>query len=128
MTRCLTRCCAALLASLAPVIAEDWRPATPGYRFTFPRDHGQHPEHKIEWWYYTGNVQTQAGRRFGYQLTFFRIGAVAKPSVDSKWALRDVWMAHFAVSDLAGKRYCHADRLNRAGPGIAGATEAAVWN
>lgn len=108
--------------------AEEWQPARPGLQFRFPRDHGQHPEHKIEWWYYTGNVQTATGRRFGYQLTFFRIGAVARPVVASPWALRDVWMAHFAVSDLQTQRYHSADRLNRSGPGLAGATESKVWN
>lgn len=107
---------------------QDWKPAEKGYAYVFPKDHGQHPEHKIEWWYFTGNVKTETGRRFGYQLTFFRIGAVMHPGVKSPWALRDVWMAHLAVSDLAGGSYHHADRLNRAGPGIAGATEQKVWN
>lgn len=105
-----------------------WKSAEKGYAYAFPRDHGQHPEHKIEWWYFTGNVKTDTGRRFGYQLTFFRIGAVSHTVVVSPWALRDVWMAHLAVSDLAGGTYHHADRLNRAGPGIAGATEQKVWN
>lgn len=105
-----------------------WKPARPGYRYAFPRDHGPHPEHKIEWWYFTGNVRTQDERRFGYQLTFFRIGATPEPALKSPWALRDVWMAHFAISDLQAARYHHADRLNRAGPGLAGASESRVWN
>ncbi len=108
--------------------AQEWKPALPGYQYAFPRDHGQHPEHKIEWWYYTGNVATAEGRRFGYQLTFFRIGATPVPANVSPWALRDVWMAHFAVSDLMADKYHHADRLNRAGPGLAGAAEQRVWN
>lgn len=107
-----------------------WAPARAGYTFAFPRDHGQHPEHKIEWWYYTGNLDAADGRRFGYQLTFFRIGAVREPVSESAWALRDVWMAHLAVTDAQGRRYFHADRLNRAGPGLAGAAAATldVWN
>lgn len=123
---------ALLLVLSAPLAAQDkpmeWAPAEAGYRFEFPRDHGSHPQHKIEWWYFTGNLDTAAGRRFGYQLTFFRIGAVAKPEVVSPWALRDVWMAHLAVTDVTGRTYHHADRLNRAGPGLAGATPARVWN
>jgi predicted secreted hydrolase len=110
------------------VDAQEWKPALPGYQYAFPRDHGQHPDHKIEWWYYTGNVATAEGRRFGYQLTFFRIGATPTPANASPWALRDVWMAHFAVSDLMADKYHHADRLNRAGPGLAGAAEQRVWN
>jgi predicted secreted hydrolase/ABC-type lipoprotein release transport system permease subunit len=108
--------------------AQEWKPALPGYSYAFPRDHGQHPKHKIEWWYYTGNVATSEGRRFGYQLTFFRIGATSKLANASPWALRDVWMAHFAISDLTISAYHHADRLNRSGPGLAGATEQRVWN
>ena len=54
-----------------------WREAAPGYAFAFPRDHASHPDYKIEWWYYTGNVATATGRRFGYQLTFFRVGVDA---------------------------------------------------
>lgn len=105
-----------------------WQPALSGYRFEFPRDHAQHPQHKIEWWYFTGNLDTREGRRFGYQLTFFRIGTVTQPAVQSPWALRDVWMAHLAVTDAQGRAYHHADRLNRAGPGLAGSTQERVWN
>ena len=40
--------------------------------FTFPLDHGPHPEYKTEWWYLTGHLRTSSGRRFGYQFTLFR--------------------------------------------------------
>jgi predicted secreted hydrolase len=119
---------ALLLLLACPASGQDWKPALPGYEYKFPRDHGQHPAQKIEWWYYTGNLATAEGRHFGYQLTFFRIGATQIPANASPWALRDVWMAHFAVSDLLGEKYHHADRLNRAGPGLAGATTERVWN
>lgn len=122
---------AALVLLGAPsLVAEEWKAAEPGYEFAFPRDHGQHPPHKVEWWYYTGNLEAEDGRRLGYQLTFFRIGAVKEPKVASAWALRDVWMAHFAITDVKGGRYLHADRLNRAGPGLAGAAldTLKVWN
>ena len=119
---------ALLLLLACPASGQDWKPALPGYAYKFPRDHGQHPAQKIEWWYYTGNLATAEGRHFGYQLTFFRIGATQIPANASPWALRDVWMAHFAVSDLLGEKYHHADRLNRAGPGLAGATTERVWN
>lgn len=115
------------------VKAEDgWKPAEEGYEYGFPQDHGSHPEHKIEWWYFTGNLREKGGaaRRLGYQLTFFRIGAVKEPMTDSVWALRDVWMAHFAITDLSAEEYRCADRLNRAGPGLAGASleKMEVWN
>jgi putative ABC transport system permease protein len=119
-----------LLMGMPVRAGEGWEPAKAGYEYAFPRDHGQHPEHKIEWWYYTGNLDGAGGERLGYQLTFFRIGAVKEPKVESVWALRDVWMAHFAITDATGKVYRHVDRLNRAGPGLAGAAGETlrVWN
>lgn len=116
------------LSWLLPCAAQDWAAAKPGYQFVFPRDHGSHPDFKIEWWYFTGNLRSAKGDRYGYQLTFFRIGSVMQPVAASPWALRDIWMAHFAVTDVSGKKYHCADRLNRAGPGLAGASTERVWN
>ena len=108
----------------------DWRQAKAGYRFDFPGDHASHPDFKIEWWYYTGNLQTPAGRRFGYQVTFFRVGVDAAPANPSRWAVRDLFMTHLAVSDPVGRRYQFDERLSRAGPGLAGAASDRyrVWN
>jgi predicted secreted hydrolase len=123
-----------LLASLAAVApsaqSSAWREARAGYTFEFPRDHAAHPEYRIEWWYYTGNLDAADGRRFGYQVTFFRIGIDPAPANPSRWAVRDLYMTHVAVSDPAGRRYRFAERLNRAGPGIAGAAADRyhVWN
>ncbi len=107
-----------------------WRDAAPGYTFAFPRDHASHPAFKLEWWYYTGNVATSSGRRFGYQVTFFRVGVDAAPANPSRWAIRDIHMAHLAVSDPDGKRYRFDERLSREGPGLAGASTDTyrVWN
>jgi predicted secreted hydrolase len=95
-----------------------------------PADHASHPDYKIEWWYYTGNLDSAAGRRFGYQLTFFRIGIDPAPVNPSRWAVRDVFMTHLAVTDVNGKRFQFTDRANRAGPGWAGASTDSyrVWN
>lgn len=107
-----------------------WREAAPGYRFAFPRDHASHPEFKIEWWYYTGNVQASTGRRFGYQVTFFRVGVDPVPANPSAWAVRDLYMAHLAVSDPSGGRYRFDEKLTRGGPGLSGAATDRyhVWN
>lgn len=99
----------------------DWLEARPDYQFSFPRDHAAHPDNRIEWWYYTGNLETRSGRRFGYQLTFFRIGVVREPGNASRWALRDLYMAHFAVSDIDQQAFHSFERINRAGIGWAGA-------
>jgi predicted secreted hydrolase len=112
------------------VLASDWLQAAPGYRFAFPRDHASHPAYKIEWWYYTGNLGTASGRRFGYQVTFFRVGVDLSPVNPSRWAVRDLYMTHLAVSDPTGRRYRFEERLNRGGPGLAGAATDRyyVWN
>ncbi|NDJ52829.1 MAG: carotenoid 1,2-hydratase, partial [Chloroflexi bacterium] len=70
----------------------------------FPADYGPHPDFQTEWWYYTGNLQTEEGRHFGYQFTLFR-RAVAPPQDradrSSEWGADQVFMAHFAVTDVA---------------------------
>ncbi len=84
-------------------------------QFTFPADHGPHPEYHTEWWYYTGNLYDADGRQYGYQLTFFRQGLTPTPAQRaSRWAARDVYLAHFGLTDAAGKQFYAADRLNRA--------------
>jgi predicted secreted hydrolase len=93
---------------------------------TFPTDHGPHPEYQTEWWYYTGNLQSPDGRQFGYQLTFFRRGLTASaPQRTSKWATRDVYFAHFAVTDASGKRFFSKPQIARGAEiGLAGAAAA----
>ena len=107
-----------------------WKAADPGYTLSFPRDHAAHPEHRIEWWYYTGNLRASDDRRFGYQLTFFRVGVDREPVNPSRWAVRDLYMAHFAVTDVERGAHHVAERLNRAGIGWAGASTETlhVWN
>ena len=89
----------------------------------FPRDHGAHPEYQIEWWYYTGNLHTDDGKAFGYQLTFFRFALTPKmPERNSGFATNQVYMAHFAVTDAANGEYFCFERRSRGAGGLAGAT------
>ena len=119
----------ALFFASPPGLAQ-FKAARPGYRYEFPRDYFHHPDYQTEWWYYTGNLQTTDGRKFGFELTFFREGVNRNPANRSTWDIRDVYLAHFAVSDLDGKKFFHTERTNRSGPGIAGAdaTIQKVWN
>jgi predicted secreted hydrolase len=90
--------------------------------FHFPADHGPHPEFRTEWWYYTGNLATAEGRRFGFQLTFFRSAlAPAAPERASAWATRQAWLAHFTVTDVEGKQFHSFERWSRGAVGLAGA-------
>ena len=107
-----------------------WRQAAEGYQFSFPRDYASHPDYRVEWWYYTGNLETKEGRRFGYQLTFFRTGVVREPDNPSRWAVRDLFLAHFAISDIERQSFRSFERINRSGIGWAGVDTKGyrVWN
>ncbi len=90
--------------------------------FRFPADHGPHPEFRTEWWYYTGNLETAEGRRFGFQLTFFRSAlAPEMPVRESAWATRQAWLAHFTVSDMQSGTFRSFERWSRGALGLAGA-------
>ena len=119
----------AVFIVVQPEIAQ-YKAAVPGYQFDFPRDYFNHPDYQTEWWYYTGNLHTREGRTFGFELTFFRSGVSREPAKDSAWDLRDLYVAHFAISDLDNKKFFHTERTNRSGPGIAGADASLqkVWN
>jgi predicted secreted hydrolase len=92
--------------------------------FRFPEDHGAHPEYRTEWWYLTGHLAALEGdRAFGFQLTFFRSALeAAAPESASAWATNQLWMAHFALTDVAGQRHLHGERLARGAAGLAGAS------
>ncbi|MFQ5525797.1 MAG: lipocalin-like domain-containing protein [Thermoanaerobaculia bacterium] len=97
----------------------------------FPTDHGPHPEFKTEWWYWIGNVATADGRRFGYQLTIFRSALTpetprletAAPAGESTWKTNQLYMAHFALSDIDGEgsAFHSFERFARGAFGLAGA-------
>ncbi|MEO2004772.1 MAG: lipocalin-like domain-containing protein [Candidatus Poribacteria bacterium] len=96
----------------------------------FPRDHGPHPRHRVEWWYFTGNVESGAGRRFAYQLTFFRRARSAvQEASTSSWATNQMYMAHFALTDVEAERHVGFEKLSRGAAGLAGSAGAPfrVW-
>jgi len=98
----------------------------PGTEIVFPRDHGAHPQHRIEWWYVTANLTDEAGEDLGVQWTLFR--QAAAPNDDSQgWASQQYWMGHTAVTTRDTHR--HAERLSRGGIGQAGASASpfAAW-
>lgn len=112
---------AAASPSAAAPAAPAYPAVRPGVRLQFPRDHGAHPDYRIEWWYVTGWVAV--GReQLGFQVTFFR----SRPGVDeanpSAFAARQVLFAHAALSDPAAARLLHDQRAAREGFGLAGAS------
>ena len=102
----------------------------PGYAFELPRDHFAHPSFDSEWWYYTGNLFTASGRHFGFELTFFRKTRAVDRAEPSAWDLDQAWLTHFTITDTREERFAVAERVNRAGPGIAGSDvgKRRIWN
>ena len=94
--------------------------ATEPVPLRFPRDHGAHPAFRTEWWYVTGNVGSDTGRRFGVQLVFFRQAlAAAPPERTASLAARDVILAHAAVTDVDGAAFFAEERMARLAGGMA---------
>jgi predicted secreted hydrolase len=113
----------AAIASGVFCVAADWRIAEPGLHYEFPRDHLLHDDFKTEWWYLTGNLFDQDGRRFGYELTFFREGI--RPPRErtgpiSRFVVDDLKFAHFTITDVSGKRFLFYQKTNRGAFGEAG--------
>jgi predicted secreted hydrolase len=127
-----------MAASTAPALGVDRlsvlrASAQPGFaladaprRFEFPQDHGPHPRFRQEWWYLTGQLQGEAGASFGFELTVFRLAlrppdtAAAAPL--SAWPARQVYAAHFAITDVGRRRFFNATRYARDALGLAGAS------
>jgi predicted secreted hydrolase len=111
---------AAALALL--LAAPQFQPALPGYDYSFPRDHGSHDDYKTEWWYYTGHLQTDDGKRYGFELTFFRVGVVPPgAAAETRWDMRNLSLAHFAITDVAHNDFRYYEKLNRSSPFTANA-------
>lgn len=97
----------------------------PGYRFSFPRDHGAHPEFRIEWWYVTGWLDDP----LGFQITFFRARPEEESDNPSRFNPRQILFAHAALSDPRRGRLLHDQRAARAGFSLAQAEtdRTGVW-
>ena len=107
--------------------------ALSGYVYQFPRDFYSHDDFRIEWWYYTGNLEeVGTSRPFGYQLTFFRVALDTTDSNpnSSKWKVAHIYFAHMTLTDIEGEKFHYFERINRKGIGNAGADSErlVVWN
>ncbi len=89
-----------------------------GKVFSFPRDHGSHDDFKIEWWYITGHLFGDDGRRFGFQATFFRSAGAPANSTNANnpdFGADKLFLAHMALLDVKSGKFVHEQRLNRDG-------------
>jgi predicted secreted hydrolase len=97
----------------------------PGRVFSFPADHGAHPDYRTEWWYVTGWLEVE-GKPLGFQITFFRSRIAGQDANPSRFAPRQILIAHAALSDPARGRLLHDQRVARAGFGLAEAVTGAA--
>ena len=96
--------------------------------FYFPEDHGPHPEYGVEWWYYTGNLDSQEGSHFGFELTLFRVALASEiPERSSDWAASQLYMGHFALTDVKNRQFYAFERFSREALGLAGASVVDDW-
>ncbi|MBL9135424.1 MAG: hypothetical protein JNK85_06130 [Verrucomicrobiales bacterium] len=116
------------IAAVLAWLASAWTPVTcaaevfatprPGRAFAFPRDHGSHPEFRLEWWYVTGHLWDGSSNRFGFQATFFRTAApqATESAVDLPgFGRHHLFLAHMALLEVGTGRFLHQERLNRQG-------------
>jgi predicted secreted hydrolase len=127
---CALWCAAALSAGppavLPPAADSSFEQALTVRPFAFPRDYGPHPGFRQEWWYFSGNLDAADGERFGFELTFFRYAlapadTAPPPPEASRWRSRELYLAHFAITDAAQRRFRFASKLSRAALALAGA-------
>ena len=102
--------------------------------FQFPEDHGAHNGFRNEWWYITGNLVTDTGAQYGFQVTFFRIqlspglpdaiesthNPQDQANQRSQWSTNHVWMVHTAVTDVDNATHNAVERFGREALGLAG--------
>ncbi len=111
-----------LSKAMSDVESEDFSKAVEKRKFIFPDDHGPHPDFRTEWWYFTGNLISVDGRDFGYQFTIFRTALTkSKPKRSSEWSTNQIYMAHFAVTDIDGNKFYFDEKFSREGNNLAGA-------
>lgn len=118
------------LGALGALAVEVRYPAVePRRALVFPRDHGAHPDYRVEWWYVTGWLRGERGEPLGFQVTFFRFRPPFDSANPSRFAPRQILLAHAALADPELGRLRHDQRAARAGLVLAGASEqtTAVW-
>lgn len=88
---------------------------------SFPFDHGIHPDVPMEIWEFTGQMNTPDGHRYGFLLSFTRLGLQPEqPERPSAWATRDVYRGLFAFLDASNGHYRASERFARAALGMSG--------
>ncbi len=116
-----------LSKAMGEVNSKEFSKAFEKRTFVFPEDHGPHDYFRTEWWYFTGNLTSDEGKMFGYQFTIFRTAlSKDKEPRESGWNSNQIYMAHFAVTDISGEKFYFDERFSREGNSLAGARSAPI--
>jgi len=91
----------------------------PDRPLTFPADTGAHPDFRTEWWYATGWLETPDKKPLGFQVTFFRSATGHDAANPSRFAPKQLIIAHAALSDPSTGKLAHDQKVAREGFGIA---------
>ena len=111
----------AMLALALPAFAAPPQLSTvvPGKPVSLPQDFGAHPDFRTEWWYVTGWLQTSDGKPLGFQITFFRSATDHDADNPSRFAPKQLIIAHAALSDPSVGKLLHEQKSAREGFGHA---------
>ncbi len=117
-----------LIFSLGISSAGEFREISPDYTLKFPQDFYYKDGYKLQWWYFTGHLFDPEGREFGYELTFFVVGVQTR-LYKSKFGVRNIYISHFALTDVNSKKYYNFEKSDPGAYGFAGAEdkELKVW-
>jgi predicted secreted hydrolase len=112
--------CAVSILMLSSALAGQYRDVTPGYKLRFPSDFYYRKDFRVQWWYFTGHLSDGEGREYGYELTFFVLG-VQKREYKSRFGVNNIYVSHFAISDIANHKFYFTERADSGAYGFAGA-------
>lgn len=114
---------------IQPTLANDYKPFPLNKTWSFPQDHGAHLDYRYEWWYFTGHLETVEKRKFGFELTFFRLGNNTS-RISTGWAINNIYITHFALTNPKDNTFYYTEKNNRDSLHFAGAKEndLDVWN
>ena len=110
-----------LFITISTVYGQEWPDVTGAYQLQFPGDLYYKKDYRVQWWYFTGHLFDENGREFGYELTFFTFH-VQKRRYESLFGVNQIYISHFAISDVAHNRFYSSEKADTGAYGFAGAS------
>ena len=114
--------CMVFISFSAAAFAGEYQDVLPGRTLQFPEDFFYRKDYRVQWWYFTGHLIDTGGREFGYELTFFAVG-VQRGKYGSKFGVNNIYITHFAVSDVQAKKFYFSDKADSGAFDFAGAAQ-----